>query len=44
MFSEKLNFLSKNRHDDLDVMNNDGLIEVREWAPGEGFFSVSSRM
>lgn len=38
MFIEKLNFLSKMVTMACDVMSNHGLLEVRELAPGEGFF------
>lgn len=37
MFSEKLNFLPKMVMMAYGVMNKDGLLEVREEAPGEGF-------
>lgn len=39
VFGEKLNFLSKIVTMTWDVMSNHGLLEVRELAPGEGFFS-----
>lgn len=38
VFGEKLNFLSKIVTMTWDVMSNHGLLEVRELAPGEGFF------